>query len=315
MNLLMRTIIYLFFAFFLTLPFGMMAQQDPQYTQYMYNTQLINPAYTGNREMLSFGLLYRTQWVGVEGAPKSAVFTVNSPVGDLRNMGLGFSAIHDEIGPSKQTDISIDYSYRIPLSYNTMLNFGITAGLDVLNVDFTKLNIYDPTDPLFQDNIDNRWQPKVGAGVYLNSDKWYVGLSAPNFLETKHYDRSNNSNFQSVAVERMHFYFISGYVFNINESIKFKPATMLKWVEGAPLQWDVSANFLFHDKLTLGAAWRWDAAVSALAGFQISPELFIGVGYDYQLTEIEKYSDGSYEVVLRFDIFDKIEKVLTPRFF
>ena len=311
----MRNIIYLFFALFFALPFGMLAQQDPQYTQYMYNTQLINPAYSGNREVLSFGLLYRTQWVGVEGAPKSAVFSVNSPVGKLKNMGLGFSAIHDEIGPSKQTDVSIDYSYKIPLSYNTTLNFGIKAGLDVLSIDFTKLNIYDPSDPLFQENIDNRWQPKIGAGVYLNSDKWYVGLSAPSILETKHFERSNNSNFQSVAAERLHFYFISGYVFDINESIKFKPATMLKWVEGAPLQWDLSANFLFHEKLTIGAAWRWDAAVSVLAGFQISPELFVGVGYDYQITDIEKYSNGSYEIVLRFDIFDKIEKILTPRFF
>src|SRR5690625_2070275 len=311
----MRNIIYLFFALFFVLPFGMSAQQDPQYTQYMYNTQLINPAYSGNREILSFGLLYRTQWVGVEGAPKSAVFSVNSPIGKLKNMGLGFSVIHDEIGPSKQTDVSVDYSYRIPLSYNTTLNFGLKAGLDVLSIDFTKLNIYDPSDPLFQENIDNRWQPTIGAGVYLNSDKWYLGLSAPSILETKHFERSNNSNFQSVAAERLHFYFIGGYVFDVNESIKFKPATMLKWVEGAPLQLDVSANFLFHEKLTIGAAWRWDAAVSVLAGFQISPELFIGVGYDYQLTDIEKYSSGSYEVVLRFDIFEKIEKVLTPRFF
>src|SRR5690625_281524 len=311
----MRTIILLFFACFLALPFGMLAQQDPQYTQYMYNTQVINPAYSGNREMLSFGLLYRTQWVGIEGAPKTASFAVNSPIGKLENMGLGFSAIHDEIGPATQTDIAVDYSYSIPLSYNTKLSFGLKAGFDVLNVDFTKLNLYDPTEPIFQDNIDNRWQPKIGTGVYLNSDRWYLGLSIPNFLETKHFDRGNNSNFQSTAVQRMHFYFIGGYVFDLSHAVKFKPATMLKAVKGAPLQWDVSANFLFHHKLTLGAAWRWDAALSAMAGFQVSPGIFIGVGYDYQLTDLETYSDGSYEVILRFDVFDKIEKVLTPRFF
>ena len=311
----MRNIIYLFFAIFLALPFGMQAQQNPQYTQYMYNTQVINPAYAGNREVLSLGLLYRTQWVGVEGAPKTATFTLNSPVGRLENMGLGFTVMHDEIGPATQTDIAVDYSYSIPLTYNTKLSFGIKAGFDVLDVDFNKLNIYNPSDPIFQDNIDNRWQPKIGAGIYVNSNRWYIGLSVPNFLETKHYDRSNNSAFQSVAAERMHFHFIGGYVFDLSHSVKFKPATMLKAVKGAPLQWDVSANFLFHEKLTLGAAWRWDAALSALAGFQVSPGLFIGVGYDYQLTDIEKYSDGSYEVILRFDIFDKIEKVLTPRFF
>src|SRR5699024_5798336 len=312
----MRHINYILLGLFMALPFlGMQAQQDPQYTQYMYNTQVINPAYAGNREMLSLGLLYRTQWVGVEGAPKPATFSINSPVGRLENMGLGLSVVHDEIGPATQTDVAIDYSYSIPLTYKAKLSFGIKAGVDVLDVDFTKLNIYNPSDPLFQNNIDNRWQPKIGAGLYVNTDKWYVGLSVPNFLETKHFDRSNNSNFQSVAAERMHFFLIGGYVFDLSDSVRFKPATMLKAVQGAPLQWDVSANFLFHNKLTLGAAWRWDAALSAMAGFQISPGLFIGVGYDYQLTDIEKYSDGSYEIMLRFDIVDQIEKILTPRFF
>jgi len=311
----MRNIIFLFFVCFLAVPFGVLAQQDPQYTQYMYNTQVINPAYSGNREMLSFGLLYRTQWVGIEGAPKTATFTVNSPVGKLKNMGLGFSVIHDEIGPATQTDLAVDYSYSVLLNHTTKLNFGLKAGFDVLNVDFTKLNIYDPTEPIFQDNIDNRWQPKIGAGVYLNSDRWYLGLSIPNFLETQHYDKSNNSNFASTASDRMHFHFIAGYVFDLSYAVKFKPATMLKAVKGAPLQWDVSANFLFHEKFTLGAAWRWDAALSAMAGFQVSPGIFIGVAYDHQLTELEKYSDGSYEVILRFDLFDRIEKVLTPRFF
>src|SRR5699024_2057716 len=233
----MRNIIYLFFAVFLALPFGMQAQQDPQYTQYMYNTQVINPAYAGNREMMSLGLLYRTQWVGLEGAPKTATFTLNSPVGKLENMGLGFSLIYDEIGIQTQTDLAVDYSYSVYLNYNTKLNFGLKAGFDVLDVDFTKLNIYNPNDPLFQNNIDNRWQPKLGAGIYLNSDRWYLGLSVPNFLETKHYDISNNSNFQSVAAERMHFYFIGGYVFDLSPFVKFKPATMLKAVNGAPLQW------------------------------------------------------------------------------
>lgn len=312
----MRYIFYIIFALFMAVPFGMQAQQDPQYTQYMYNTQLINPAYAGNRGMLSAGLLYRTQWIGIDGAPKTATFSINSPVGRLENMGLGLSVSHDEIGPATQTDFAVDYSYSIPLNYNTKLNFGLKAGFDVLNVDFTKLNIYNPNDPLFQDNIDNRWQPKIGAGVYINSDKWYIGLSAPNFLETKHFDKSNNSNkFQSVAAERMHFYLIGGYVFDLSDSIKFKPATMLKAVQGSPLQWDVSANFLFHEVITFGAAWRWDAALSALAGFQITPELFIGVGYDYQLTDIEKYSDGSYEIILRFDVIGTVEKILTPRFF
>lgn len=301
---------------FMSLSLGMFAQQDPQYTQYMYNTQIFNPAYSGNKEMLSAGLLYRTQWVGVDGAPKTALLTVDTPLGVTKNMGIGLSVMHDEIGIGKQTDIAIDYAYNVMLSYTTKLSFGVKAGLDVMDVDFTKLDIYNPHDPAFQENIDNKWQPKIGAGIYLNTDRLYVGLSVPNFLETKHFKKGNTQGFQSVAAEKMHYYLIAGYVFDLTSDVKFKPATMIKAVQGSPLQVDVSANFLIHEKLTLGAAWRWDAAVSALAGFQINPGLFVGVGYDYQLnSDLAKHSDGSYEVILRFDLIRGVERILTPRFF
>lgn len=308
----MRIFIYFILVDLLLLPFTLFAQQEPQYTQYMYNTQIINPAYSGNREMLSFGLLYRTQWVGIEGAPKTATFTINSPVGKRRNMGLGLSVIHDEIGPSTQTDFAIDYAYAIPVNDDTRLSFGIKAGFDVLEVDFTKLDIYNPHDPLYQENIDNRWQPKIGAGIYLNTNHWYIGASVPNFLETEHYNRSNNSNMRSIASDRMHFYLIGGYVFDLSFNLQFKPTTMIKVVSGAPLQWDVSANFIFDQTLTLGASWRWDAALAAMAGFQVSPSVFVGVGYDYQLTDLQKYSDGSYEVILRFDVVNTFDAIMKP---
>ncbi|HLR50518.1 MAG TPA: type IX secretion system membrane protein PorP/SprF [Candidatus Sphingobacterium stercoripullorum] len=308
----MRIFFYLIFIVFLSLPSTLFAQQEPQYTQYMYNTQIINPAYSGNRKMLSFGLLYRTQWVGIEGAPKTVTFTINSPIGKRRNMGLGLSVIHDEIGPSTQTDVAIDYAYAIPVDDDTRLSFGIKGGFDVLEVDFTKLDIYNPHDPLYQENIDNRWQPKIGAGVYLNTDHWYIGASVPNFLETQHYVRSNNSNMQSIASDRMHFYFIGGYVFDFSFNLQFKPTTMIKVVRGAPLQWDFSANFIFDEKLTLGASWRGDAALAAMAGFQVSPSIFLGVGYDYQLTDLQKYSDGSYEVIMRFDVINTFDAIMKP---
>src|SRR5690625_269295 len=308
----MRIFFYLIFIVFLSLPSSLFAIHDPQYTQYMYNTQIINPAYSGNRKMLSFGLLYRTQWVGIEGAPKTVTFTINSPIGKRRNMGLGLSVIHDEIGPSTQTDVAIDYAYAIPVDDDTRLSFGIKGGFDVLEVDFTKLDIYNPHDPLYQENIDNRWQPKIGAGVYLNTDHWYIGASVPNFLETQHYVRSNNSNMQSIASDRMHFYFIGGYVFDFSFNLQFKPTTMIKVVRGAPLQWDFSANFIFDEKLTLGASWRGDAALAAMAGFQVSPSIFLGVGYDYQLTDLQKYSDGSYEVIMRFDVINTFDAIMKP---
>ena len=293
------------------------AQQDSQYTQYMYNTQVVNPAYAGNREVLSFGLLGRTQWVSLDGSPETGTFTVNSPIGLYDNMGLGLSIVYDRIGPAMESNVVVDYSYSVNLSYDTKLSFGLKAGLDMLDVDYSKLTIFNPNDPHFQTNIDKELQPQIGAGLYLNTNKFYAGLSVPNFLNTKHFDESSleNANTEDIAIERLHYFFITGYVFDLNENLKFKPASLVKYVSGSPLQWDLSANFLINEKFTLGASYRWSASVSALAGFQISPNFFAGVAYDYQSTDIEQYSDGSYEVFLRFDIFNKSDRIVTPRFF
>jgi len=294
-----------------------LAQQDPQYTQYMYNTQIVNPAYAGSRDALSFGALYRTQWVGLEGAPKTGTFTVNSPIGSLDNMGLGLSIVRDEIGPAIDSNVNIDYSYSINTSDTGELSFGVKAGFNILDVDFTKLNIFDTNDPRFQNNVDNKVQPQVGAGVYYHTEKFYAGLSVPNFFTTDHYDESNITNLdnETIAAERLHYFLIAGYVFDLSDNLKFKPATLVKAVGGSPLQWDVSANFLINEKFTLGAAYRWSAAFSGLVGFQATDGIFIGFGYDYQTTDIEQFSDGSYEIMLRFDLFKKPERVLTPRFF
>mgnify|MGYP001953756020 CR=1 FL=1 len=217
-------------------------QQDPQYTQYMYATQVVNPAYVGSEEALSFNLLYRTQWVGFEGAPKTGTFTVGSPIGNLDDMGLGLSIVRDEIGPAIESNVVVDYSYAINLSLNSRLAFGVKAGFDILDVDFTKLNIGDPDDPFFQNNIDNRFQPQVGAGIYFNTQKFYAGLSVPNFLETKHFDEAEitSSDFSRVAQERIHFFLITGYVFDVSENFKFKPAAMVKATHGSPIALDIS---------------------------------------------------------------------------
>ena len=299
------------------------AQQDPQYTQYIYNTQVVNPAYAGSRDALSFGLLGRTQWVNFDGAPQTGTFTVNSPIGALENMGLGLTIVNDRLGPSVESNITIDYSYAIDISEASELSFGLKAGIDVLDVDFSLLNIANTGD-VFENNVDNKLQPQVGAGVYYNTDRFYAGLSVPNFLTTNHFDESQITNLindpssfagETTAAERLHYFLIAGYVFDLGSNLKFKPATLVKAVSGSPLQWDVSANFLINEKFTLGAAYRWSAAISALAGFQVSDSVFLGVAYDYTTTDINAFSSGSYEVFLRWDIFKKPERVLTPRFF
>jgi len=296
------------------------AQQDPQYTQYMYNTQVINPAYAGSRNVLSFGLLYRTQWVGLDGAPKTATLTADTPIGYYDDMGLGLSIVRDEIGPATETNITVDYSYTISTSFSSELSFGVKAGIDLLDVDFSQLHLpggSTPDDPYFKDNIDNKLEPQIGAGVYFNTERFYVGLSVPNFLTTKHFDDSviDNPNVDvTEAAERMHYFLIAGYVFDLGDDLKFKPATLVKAVGGSPLQVDLSANFLIYEKLTLGAAYRWDAGVSAMVGFQASDSIFMGFGYDFETTDLQTYNDGSYEFMLRFDVFNN-QRVLTPRFF
>jgi type IX secretion system PorP/SprF family membrane protein len=288
-----------------------MAQQNSQYTQYMYNTHIINPAYAGNRGMLSINSLYRTQWVGLDGSPETLNFSINSPIGDKR-IGVGLSFISDKIGPSSESDLALDISYTINLSDETKLSFGMKGGINLLNVDYSKLNIFNPDDLEFSTNITNRLSPLIGSGLYLhNSDKWYLGISSPNFLTTKH----SNSNSISKVKNRVHFYGITGYVFDVNYYTKLKPTLLTKIVAGAPLSLDLSVNFMFFDKFTLGAAYRLDAAGSFLTAFQISDEFMMGYAYDYDTTELGNYNSGSHEIFLRFEFTTKIRKIVNPRFF
>lgn len=285
------------------------AQQDAQYTQYMYNTINVNPAYAGSRGVMSIFGLHRTQWVGLSGAPVTNAFSINSPI-ENSNLGVGLSFVNDRIGPTTENTISADLSYTIQTSEIYKLSFGVKGTANLFNLDVTKLNPQDANDPSLQ-NLDNDFSPNVGAGVYFHSDKLYLGASVPNFFETKRY--SDNSI--AVTKERMNFYLIGGYVFDLTYNLKFKPAFLTKAVEGAPLQVDVSGNFLFNDKFVLGAAWRWDAAVSFMAGFQVTDGLYIGYGYDLETTELRRYNSGSHEVFLRFELFKRNNRIVSPRFF
>ena len=285
------------------------AQQDAQYTQYMYNTININPAYAGSRGVMSIFGLHRTQWVGLDGAPTTNAFSINTPINNS-NLGVGFSVVSDKIGPTRDNTVSADVSYTIPMSEDYKLSFGLKASGNLFNLDVNDLRPEDAGDPNLQ-NFDNEFSPNFGAGVYLHSDKFYFGLSVPNFLQDKKY----SDNDVAVFEERMNFYAITGYVFDLSPDIKFKPAILTKMVTGAPLQIDGSANFLFFDKLMLGGAYRWDAAVSGLAGFQVTDGLFIGYSYDMETTQLKNYNSGSHEVFLRFELFNRVNKLVSPRFF
>lgn len=285
------------------------AQQDAQYTQYMYNTINVNPAYAGSRGALSFFALHRTQWVGIDGAPITNTFSANTPFNNS-NLGLGVSIVNDEIGPSTSNSISADLSYTIPVSESYKLSFGIKGTANIFSIDVTKLNPSDQTDPQFQ-NLENDFSPNIGAGLYLHSDKAYLGFSIPNFIETNAY----NDNDVAIYKEKINYYLIGGYVFDLSPSIKFKPAFMTKLVEGSPLQVDVSANFMFIEKVVAGLAYRWSASLSAMAGFQVSDALYVGYAYDFETTELDNYNYGSHEIFLRFELFRNNSKMITPRFF
>jgi len=284
------------------------AQQDAQFTQYMYNTININPAYAGSRGALSIFGLHRTQWVGLDGAPVTNALSLNTPINDS-NLGVGLSFINDRIGPTSENTISADISYTVQTSEDYKLSFGLKATGNFFNLDVTKLDAKQQNDPNLVNF--NKFTPNLGAGIYYHSDKSYIGFSVPNILQTNRYD----DNQVAIFKERMNFYLIAGHVFDLSSEIKFKPALLTKVVTGAPLQVDVSGNFMFYDKFVLGVAYRWDAAVSGLAGFQVSDGLYVGYGYDMETTRLRKYNSGSHEVFLRYELFNNYNKIVSPRFF
>ena len=284
------------------------SQQDPQFTNYMFNTMSVNSAYAGNRGHLSVTGLLRKQWVGIEGAPSTQTLSIDSPVG--KRVGLGLSIVNDRIGPADEFYAEMNFSYTIDINEKRKLSFGIKGGGRTLSIDWSRGQSQNQ-ETLFQENINNEFLPTIGAGLYLHGDRSYLGLSVPNFLTDKHYDQIQGS----LAAERLHFFLIGGIVFDMSKRVKFKPAFLVKHVTGAPLIFDVSANFMFYENLRLGVAYRWDDSVSGLLGLQITPKILLGYSYDYTTTELRNYNSGTHEIMLRFELKSKDKKLKSPRFF
>lgn len=289
------------------------AQQDAQYTQYMYNTVSVNPAYAGSRGHLSIAALYRNQWLGLDGAPETQTLNIHTPVG-YRGVGLGVSVVNDKIGPTSETYFDVDFSYTIQTSWEGRLSFGLKASAHMLDIRYSELDEFE-IDPQLQSqqDIQNKFSPNVGAGVYYHTDRFYAGLSAPRILETTHFDTSS----VSTAKEQINLYAITGYVWDLNPFLKFKPTLLTKVVQGAPLQVDLSANFMLNERFIGGVAYRWDAAFSGLFGFMVSDQLMIGLAYDREITELgaATFNDGSFEVILRYDFIRNLGNLKSPRFF
>lgn len=283
------------------------SQQDAQYTQYMYNTINVNPAYAGSRGALSVFALYRAQWIGLEGAPVTSTVSVNTPLNES-NLGLGVSIINDKLGPTTENNISADLSYTMQTAEDWKLSFGIKATANLFDLDVSKLSTRD-----VDNNLQNysKISPNFGAGFYLHSSNAYLGFSIPNFIETTRY----NDEQVAIFTDKINYYFMGGLVFELSDTVKFKPAFLGKMSDGAPLQLDVSGNFLFNDKFMLGATYRWSAAISAMVGFQISDGMYIGYGYDRESTNLGNFNSGSHEIFLRYELFKNTSRMTTPRFF
>jgi len=316
--------VFLLLGFLLAMFSKSYSQQEPQYTQYMYNIGSFNPAYVGTVENTDITALYRAQWIDIEGAPRTIRFGVNYPF-ENEKMGLGFNVQSDQLGPTTNTLVDISYSYQINVSANTKLSFGIDVGGSFLNVDFSKGTFENPGEPILGREQINEFYPTVGAGLFLYQDKWYLGVSAPNFLPSGLY----NDDVAQVLDDELQFNFIGGYVFDLSEKLKFKPAFLANFISGAPATVNLSANFLINDVLTAGASYRFDNAISGLVGFQISNSMFAGYSYDYNTNPIGQYNNGSHEIILKFYVGrgsktkkDKIEnlkgkpkQIDSPRFF
>jgi type IX secretion system PorP/SprF family membrane protein len=279
----------------------------------MYNMNVVNPAYAGSRGTLSFGLLGRSQWTNVDGAPKTLTFDVHAPLG--KKVGVGISVIADEIGPAKEQNIYADFSYTLTTSEEGRLAFGLKGGVTLLNVNLLDVVLPQTSnsgDPVFDENINDTF-PNFGAGVYYYTNKWYAGFSVPNIMKSEHLDKDN---INTKASEEVHYFLTGGYVFDLSSTLKFKPSLMFKGVSGAPLSVDVNANFLLYDRFEMGASYRIEDAVSILFNFGVTPDFRIGYAYDYTISEFSNsHTGGSHEIILLYDLDLSKKNLKSPRFF
>ncbi|MEE9363156.1 MAG: type IX secretion system membrane protein PorP/SprF [Cellulophaga sp.] len=280
------------------------AQQLPQFTQYMFNTISVNPAYAGSRKTINATVLHRNQWAGLKGNPRTSTFSVHAPLRNDR-IGLGVSYINDKLGDESTNYFYGDFSYTIPVSEKAKLSFGLKAG-------FTnyKLDNPDPTDPAL--TTFSEWNPNIGAGAYLTTDKWYVGISSPRILNTE------LSKGEFKAVETNSYYLIGGLIFDLNDKVKFRPTVLSKFTNGAPSSYDLTATFLFYDKLWLGLSYRFNNAnnFGAFLDVKISKDIRVGYAYDLPTGDLKLYSGGTHEVILIYELgFKKKGPIKSPRYF
>jgi len=286
------------------------AQQDAMFTHYMYNTLWLNPAYAGTRDAFTITGIHRSQWIGFDGAPLDQTITMHSPLLNGK-MGIGLSLLNDKIGPTKSTIIALDLSYQVRLSRKSKLSFGLKGLVNMYSNNLSQLKLDNQSDASFSQNF-SRTLPNAGAGIYYYRERFYVGVSTPKLLENK-----LNGGLGAESKEQRHYFFIMGTVIKLSQDVKLKPTCFVKATEAAPIEGDITASFLFRDKLSLGAMYRTGDAVGALIGFNFTEQFSVGYSFDWSMANTTgKYNSGSHEIMLRYDLISKSKaKIKSPRYF
>jgi len=287
-------------------------QQDPMYTQYMHNPLTVNPAYAGSTDMLSAMFLGRTQWVGFQGAPKSRSLTLSAPFYKY-NVGAGFSFVNDELGPVKQNSFYADFAYHLKFGEKGTLSMGLKGGFDMIQIRLIDLILDEQSDDNFSQNFTDEFIFNFGLGFYYYTNRFYVGASIPRLLKNSY----NNDGFRitSLGYKERHYFLTAGALFDLNNYIKLKPSILSKIVLNAPLSIDFSANFIFYNKLWLGAAYRFNDSMSFLIHFQITNQIRVGYAFDLTESELRRYNNGTHEIMVAYDFQFNKNKIMTPRYF
>ena len=271
------------------------AQQDPNFTLYNFNMNIINPAFAGIKDSPELNLVYRNQYLGIDDSPRTISMAYSKPMG--KNLGLGISVINDRVFVLTETDIAIDVSYRLQVGEKTNLYFGLKAGGGFTNIDLTRA-FSGGNDPLFQENQDF-FNPHIGAGINIQNEKFYISVSTPNFLRGERYIKQGN--IPSAAVDQSHFYMGGGYHFTINENLTLTPRVMMRSVEGAPTSYDVGASLDIQKKFIAGMNYRVDELTSFYGLFQVVDKLKLGAAYDITSSDVNLVNDdGSLELILKY---------------
>lgn len=306
----------IFLTILILLPFLGQAQQDPQYSQYMFNGLVINPAYAGSRGFFSATLLAREQWMGLEGAPSTQSFSFHGTSRNRRN-GYGFSLVNDKIGVTNNLNLNAAYALRILLGENSAISLGLQGSMTNYRANFNDVRLdygADPqiTDPAFTGNEINRWLPNAGAGVYFQTPNFYLGASTPRIIQ---HDLTQNNGSGSIAKQSPHYFFTTGAMFRLGDNVQLRPSVMAKYQPAAPWQFDLNVHFLFAERLWLGASYRTEDALIFMAELQITKQFRIGYAYDMTTSELSDYNNGSHEFMLGFDFDFEKSKMVSPRYF